>query len=92
MDRKLNNEEKKLLESFENDEWKSIPDKETGISVYKEIATNTLKKDKRINIRINSNDLLELKRKAMHEGIPYQTFISSILHKYVNNKYAEKTD
>ncbi|MCF8359336.1 MAG: hypothetical protein K9H26_11285 [Prolixibacteraceae bacterium] len=92
MDRKLNNEEKILLESFENDEWKSIPDKETGISVYKEIASNTLKKDKRINIRINSNDLLELKRKAMHEGIPYQTFISSILHKYVNNKYAEKTD
>ncbi len=89
MDKNLDIEEKNLLESFENDEWKSIPDKEKGISAYKEIATNTLKKDKRINIRINSNDLLELKRKAMHEGIPYQTLISSILHKYVNNKYAE---
>lgn len=55
-----------------------------------ESAAYTLKKDKRLNIRISSRDLLELKRQAVEEGLPYQTYIAGILHKFVNGKYIEK--
>ncbi len=47
-------------------------------------AEETFKKDKRINIRISSRDLESLQRRALEEGIPYQTLVSSVLHKYVS--------
>ena len=50
----------------------------------KEYARATIRKDKRVNIRISERDLRELKRLALREGLPYQTLISSILHKFVN--------
>ena len=52
-------------------------------------ARNTLKKDKRLNIRISERDLHELQRKAVVEGLPYQTYVSSIIHKFVNGKFIE---
>ena len=52
-------------------------------------ARNTLKKDKRLNIRISERDLNELQRKAVAEGLPYQTYVSSIIHKFVNGKLIE---
>jgi predicted DNA binding CopG/RHH family protein len=54
-----------------------------------EYARNTLRKDKRLNIRISERDLVELQRKAVKEGLPYQTYVSSILHKFVNGVLAE---
>jgi predicted DNA binding CopG/RHH family protein len=53
-------------------------------------ARNTLKKDKRLNIRISERGLVELQRKALREGLPYQTFVSSILHKFVNGTLVEE--
>ena len=47
------------------------------------MAAASLRKDKRVNIRISEHDLLALQRKALEEGIPYQTLIASILHKYL---------
>lgn len=47
-------------------------------------AKQTLQKDKRINIRISNRDLVSLKRKANRMGLPYQTLISSVLHRYVS--------
>ena len=47
-------------------------------------ARNTLRKDKRLNIRISERDLIELQRKAVKEGLPYQTYVSSIIHKFIN--------
>jgi predicted DNA binding CopG/RHH family protein len=47
-------------------------------------ARNTLKKDKRLNIRISARDLSELQRRAVREGLPYQTFVSSIIHKFIH--------
>lgn len=49
-----------------------------------------MRKDKRVNIRISQRDLMELQRKAVHEGLPYQTFISSLLHKIVNGRMTER--
>ena len=81
---KLDKEEKDLLESFERDEWESVPDLEKRRLELQEYARETLRKDKRVNIRISGRDLRQLQRIALREGLPYQTLISSILHKYVN--------
>ena len=80
---KLNIEEKQILKSFESGEFKSKISSRRKKSV-KAIAEESFRKDKRINIRISSRDLDSIQRRALEEGIPYQTLVSSILHKYVS--------
>ena len=84
MGNKLTKQEKELLESYENDEWVSVENLEKERKRIQEYARATMRKDKRVNIRISGRDLDEIRKKAVIEGIPYQTLISSILHKYVN--------
>lgn len=86
---KFDQEELEILESFEKGEWKSVPDQDRRKAELKASATATLRKDKRVNIRISERVLRELQRQAVREGLPYQTFISSILHKYVNGTLVE---
>ncbi|MCF6332395.1 MAG: hypothetical protein L3J11_03845 [Draconibacterium sp.] len=86
----LEKDEKEIMESYGKGEWESVKKVKEKIDFYKGIAKNTLGKDKRINIRISNRDLLEIKRKAVVEGIPYQTLIYSILHKYINGSLIEK--
>ncbi len=86
----LTKEEKEILESFEKDEWVPLPDGESEIGKHKRYARNTLKKDRRINIRISSKDLETLQLMAVEDGLPYQTLISSILHRYVSGRFEEK--
>jgi len=81
---KLDKYEQEIVRSFENDEWESVPDLEKRKLELQEYASETLRKDKRVNIRITGRDLRQLQRIALREGLPYQTLISSILHKYVN--------
>ena len=83
-------EEKSFLESYERDEWQSVKNKKSEISRYQQIARGTFKKDSRINIRMSSKDIHAMQIKALEEGIPYQTLITSVLHKYVSGKLAEK--
>lgn len=83
-------EEKELLESFEKNEWKSVKGKPGKVSHYQQIAKSTFKKDSRVNIRMSRKDVHAIQVKALEEGIPYQTLISSILHKYVTGKLKEK--
>ncbi len=83
-------EEKAFLESYEKDEWQSVKNKKSEISRYQQIAKGTFKKDSRINIRISSKDIHAMQLKALEEGIPYQTLITSVLHKYVSGRLAEK--
>lgn len=75
--------EKELMESIENNEWQSVdnPEHEKNKAVI--AARNTLKKDKRINLRLTQKDYKQIQIKAVEEGIPYQTLISSIIHKYL---------
>jgi predicted DNA binding CopG/RHH family protein len=84
MKKNLSKEEKELLASFEQGEWESVKDLDERKTELKEIARDTIRKNKRVNIRISARDLKELQRIAFQEGLPYQTLISSILHKYVN--------
>ena len=81
---KINKEEQDFIESFERGEWKSVNNLEERKSDLKNYARATMRKEKRVNIRISERDLRELQRIAVHEGLPYQTFISSILHKFIN--------
>lgn len=81
--RKLNREDQELLESFEAGEFESDLNDERRAQLAK-AAADTFKKEKRINIRISSRDLEALQRRAMEEGLPYQTLVSSVLHKYVS--------
>ena len=87
---RLEPEEKELLESYERDEWRSISDLKSESERYQEYARATFKKDKRVNIRISLKDLVAIQKKALEEGIPYQTLIASILHKYVSGRLTEK--
>jgi len=84
------NEETDLLESIEKGEWIPVKNKNSMIKQLTETAHNTMLKDQRMNIRIGKKDLVGLKVRAMEEGIPYQTLVSSIIHKYINGKLREE--
>ena len=81
-DVRLDAEEQNLLESYERGEWKSVGNLTQEMKLAREIASNTLRKDARVTLRLSSGDLVRLKEKAAYKGLPYQTFISSILHEY----------
>ena len=83
----LDDYENEILETYEN--GKLRPSKSQAN--YQEIASNMLKKNKKINIRISENDLSALQRRAAREGIPYQTLIGSVLHKFVSGFLKEST-
>ncbi len=87
---KLDAEEKELLTSYEADEWQSVDNVEEEVKAYSEYATATFKKDKRVNIRISSKDLEALQKRALEEGLPYQTLMASVLHKFVNGRLVER--
>jgi predicted DNA binding CopG/RHH family protein len=84
---KLDKEETELLDSFESGEFLSVSTGTKVLERYRTIAKDTLKKDKRVNIRMTERDLKRFKIKALEEGIPYQTLISSILHKYIGRSF-----
>jgi len=81
---KLDIDEKELSDSFDKGEWKSVKNLKREIGIAKKAAKNTLRKDTRINIRLPSSDVERIKQRAAFEGIPYQTLIASILHKYAS--------
>ncbi len=91
-DYKLDKEEQELLKSIENDEWVSVDNLQDEIKEHQEIAKNSLKKDKRINIRLSSFDLEAIKTNAVEMGMPYQTLISSILHQYISGRLVPLDD
>jgi predicted DNA binding CopG/RHH family protein len=87
---KLQQDELELLASYEAEEWTSAKSLKEEKEQYRAYARATLRKDKRVNIRISERDLLAIQKRAVRQGIPYQTLISSILHKYVNGEFTEK--
>jgi predicted DNA binding CopG/RHH family protein len=78
----LDAEEKELSDSFDRGEWKSVDNLKEEKSKARIAAANYLRKSARINIRISEGDLTHIKRIAAFEGLPYQTLIASVLHKY----------
>ena len=89
---RLNKDEAELLDSYEAGEWRSIEGWETQAQRYQEYARATFEKDRRVNIRISSKDLERLQKRALEEGIPYQTLIASVLHKYVSGRLVDQSE
>ncbi len=86
----IDQEEKELMESIERDEWQPVKNIEPGKEQAMAAARNTLKKDKRINLRLTQKDYHQIQIKAIEEGLPYQTLISSLVHKYLNGSLASR--
>jgi predicted DNA binding CopG/RHH family protein len=85
----LDDEERDLVESIERDEWKSVKNLQAEIKKHQEYARNTLKKDKRVNIRISARDLEAIQARAVEDGIPYQTLMASVLHRFISGRLKE---
>lgn len=85
-----NMEEAEIMSSVEAGEWSSVSDNLSLKEKLMKAASETALKDYRINVRISKRDVEALKTKALEEGIPYQTLVTSILHKYVTGRMIEK--
>ena len=83
-------DEKELFESVEKGEWHSVQDLAGEIALAREAAEATYGKDQRMNIRISTRDIKRLKVRAREEGIPYQTLVSSILHRYLTGRLVDR--
>ena len=86
---KIDAYEVEVLEAFEKGKLKSVATK-AELARLKAAARATAIKDRRVNIRLSSIDLNDIQVKAMEEGIPYQTLIASVLHKYVTGRLTER--
>lgn len=84
-------EEKEILEALENGSIDLEDPSKELLSELAKAAENTFKKDKRINIRLSSHDLVGIQRKALKKGVPYQALISGLIHQYVEGDLVEKT-
>ncbi|MEI6788124.1 MAG: hypothetical protein WCL49_06550 [bacterium] len=86
---KLDPEEQDILDSFERGEWKPVANQSREIARHMQYAKNTLAKDQRVNIRISSRDLEQLQTIAVEDGLPYQTLMASVLHRFVSGRFVE---
>ena len=80
----IDKDEHEILDAIENGQWELVRPKKSELAHYAEIAKNTLRKSERMNIRISKTDLNRIRAKAAEEGIPYQTLVASVIHKYVS--------
>ena len=87
---KLDPDEQSLEDSLNEEYFTSVDDLAKEKKLALKAAARYLKKEARINIRLSKVDLEKIKEKAAYEGLPYQTLISSILHKYASNHYSSK--
>jgi predicted DNA binding CopG/RHH family protein len=87
---KLDSEEKEILQAFDKGLLKRLSSRSGALIQHRKVAEATFKKDSRINIRLSSKDLRALQKRALSEGIPYQTLVSSVLHKFAEGQLAER--
>jgi len=83
---KLSKYEKEILDAYEKGELKTVKNFESEKKRITNYAKEFMKKDYRLNIRISKQDLKAIQAKAMEEGLPYQTFIASVIHKVAHGK------
>ena len=81
---KYDDEELEILKAWEAGTLKPVSDMVEQAKAHRAAADATFKKDQRLNIRISSRDLKSLQARALEEGVPYQTFAASLLHKFVS--------
>ena len=90
MNHKMSAEERDILDRFQRDELRSAPGAEQEIEAARQAARNTFKKTKRVNLRVTERDFNRAHSRAREEGIPYQTLLSSVIHKYLSGRLTEK--
>jgi predicted DNA binding CopG/RHH family protein len=88
---KLNDEEKYILDEYEQGNLNVRKPQPDEIDQIKSVASNTLKKDRRITIRLYDHNYKGIKKKAMEMGIPYHTLISGMIHRYIEGDLVEKS-
>ena len=88
--KQLDTEEQELLDAFDSGVLIQVANVDSELKQHKEYAKATFQKDARINIRLSSKDLRLIQKRALSEGLPYQTLISSLLHKYVEGRLVER--
>lgn len=81
--------DRELVISVERGEWRSVRGGRSAPDRYARYAEATFRKDRRLNVRLSSKDLEAIKKRALEEGLPYQTLISSLLHKYASGRLRE---
>jgi len=89
--RKLDRYEREVVAGYEKKDPMSVPNLKREMARYREYARATFQKNRRVNIRISEKDLDGIQRRAVEEGLPYQTLMSSVLHKFVTGRLTEKT-
>lgn len=89
--KKLDTFEKDMLAAYEKGELKSTSPSRARLTKFKAAATATFLKEKRVNIRLSAPDLMDIQTRALEEGMPYQTLIASVLHKYVSGRLVESS-
>ena len=90
MSDRLNAEERAILEQFERDELPRASGADREMTIAPEAARNTFKKTRRVNLRVTERDFNRAHARAREEGIPYQTLLSSVIHKYLSGRLTEK--
>lgn len=85
---KIDDYEREILSAYEKGQLKSVATK-GELAKFKAAARATAIKNRRVNIRLSSADLSDIQVRALEEGVPYQTLIASVLHKYVTGRLAE---
>lgn len=79
-----------ILAAYEAGEFKSESPSKVELRKFKEAAKATFIKSRRVNVRLSSPDLMDIQTRAVEEGVPYQTLIASVLHKFVSGRFVEK--
>jgi predicted DNA binding CopG/RHH family protein len=87
---KYDHEEQEIVEAYEAGQMKLSKPSPTELATIKTTAENTFKKDKRITIRLYDHDFKGIQKKALQMGVPYQTLISGIIHRYVEGDLVSK--
>ncbi len=87
---KLKKDEKGIARSYERGEWKSVGNRKAETRRYQSYAREALQKSKRVNIRLSPQDLEGLQQRAIEEGLPYQTLMASVIHKFVTGRLVDR--
>jgi len=87
--KKLDKFEKEILAEFDKGVLKSTAPSKAKLAKFKAAASATFLKEKRVNIRLSTPDLMDIQARALEEGMPYQTLIASVLHKFVAGRLVE---
>ena len=83
--------EEQIAKEYEKGRFKSVAPSKAELKRFKEAARATFIKNRRVNVRLSSPDLMDIQTRAAEEGVPYQTLIASVLHKFVTGRFTEKS-